>query len=194
VNSKPIARRLALLGCAYLLLLALGSGCGYQVVGYGAGDQDAIRVSIQTLANDTLEPGLELVVSEAMRRRFLRAGRIRLVEDPAGADYRLAGRVVDVRSVGRSFSENVRALEYNVSLRLVLDLEAADGEVPRLDPFGLVESEIYLASAEIEISRKNRDEALRRLAKLLADRVYDEVQVITHRVADQRPSGGLTRE
>ncbi len=191
MNAKRSAtgctRRAARLGVLLFMVVQLGApgaGCGYQVVGYRSGGQDPIRVSVQTLSNDTLQPGIELIVTEALRRAFLHAGRLRLVEDPATADYRLSGRVAEVVTVGRSFSQNVRALEFSVTLRLALDLtraDAAEGASPRLHPQGLAETELYLASADIEVSRKNRDEALRRLAKLLADRVYDEVQLVTDR-------------
>ena len=180
-------RRFARVAATAWLCVALGVGCGYRVVGYQGAAEDPVRVSIRTLANDTLEPGLELIVGEAMRRAFLRAGRIRLVEDPAAADYALSGRVVGVRTVGQSFTANVRALEFTVTMRLRLDVAAREGSAPRLDAFGLAETEVYLASADIEISRKNRDEALRRLAKLLADRVYDQLELVTSRAKREAP-------
>jgi len=174
-------RRFARAAVTAWLCVALGAGCGYRVVGYRGVSEDPTRVSIRTLTNDTLEPGLELIVSEAMRRAFLHAGRIRLVEDPAAADYALSGRIVEVRTLGQSFTANVRALEFTVTMRLQLDVEARAGETPGLDAFGLAETEVYLASADIELSRKNRNEALRRLAKLLADRVYDQLELVTSR-------------
>ncbi|MFB3066498.1 MAG: beta-ketoacyl synthase N-terminal-like domain-containing protein [Planctomycetota bacterium] len=42
-----------------------------------------------------------------------------------------------------------------------------------LDPNALRTSEIYLASGDVESSRKNREEALRRLSSVLAGRVHD---------------------
>jgi hypothetical protein len=44
-----------------------------------------------------------------------------------------------------------------------------------LDPRSLRETERYLASADVGALHRNRAEALRRLASLIAVRVHDEV-------------------
>jgi hypothetical protein len=160
-------------------LLVIGSGCGYQVVGYRSASQESVRISIRTLANDTLEPGVELMVSDALRREFLRAGRIRLVEESVGADYAVSGRVRALDTSSRSFSSGVRALEFTLSMALQIDVDGRRGKRLELDRFALQESEIYLASADVEVSRKNREEATRRLAAVLAGRVYDEIELLT---------------
>ena len=160
-------------------LAILPIACSYRLVRHHAGRDVEATVSIRTLANDTLEPGLELAVGRALRREFLRGGRMRLVEDAGRADYSISGRVSSLETASRSFSSGVRALEFTVVIRLELDLVSRDGRRLEVDPFALSESEIYLASADIEVSRKNREEALRRLAGLLASRVYDEVDLLT---------------
>jgi hypothetical protein len=158
-----------------LLLLAAASGCGYSVVGYGAGFDGIRTVAIQTPANDSFVPGVEYVVADALRREFLRRGAVRIVDDPAAADLVLGGAVSRVESAGRSFSSVVFSLEYE--LVLVVDIEArrADGEDLAIGPRSLRESEYYLASADQEATRKNRDEALRRVAAVLAQRVHDSL-------------------
>ncbi len=56
---------------------------------------------------------------------------------------------------------------------LALDIRRRDGSEVAIDPNALKESEIYLASSDIEVTRKNRQEALRRVASLLAGRIHD---------------------
>ena len=71
-------RRALLAVCVSLAL----SGCGYSLVRYGEGLGDVKRVAIRGLANDSFEPGVDALVSEALAREFLRRGALRLVETP----------------------------------------------------------------------------------------------------------------
>lgn len=168
----------ALLGTA-LLLGAGAPGCGYQLLRYPAASagEPARRVAIQTLRNDSLDPGYEFVVGDALRTEFARRGGLRLVDDPAAADLVVSGRVLPISTRRGSFSSVVLTVEYEVTVSLDLEVSqrGADGkphDVP-LDQRALTERELYLASADIEVTRKNREEALRRLAGLLAGRVHD---------------------
>ena len=161
---------------ASLLSLALlCGGCGYKQVKYGRALGDARHVSIQTLSNDSDEPGIEMMVSEALRREFLRRGAVSLAANAKDADLVLRGRVLRIRTQPRSFSAVVLALEYSVTLEIDLVVSLRDGERVPIDARSLNQTEIYLASADLEVGRKNRDEALRRISTLLAARVYDAI-------------------
>jgi len=151
------------------------SGCGYSVVGYGAGFEGIRTVAIRTPENDSFLPGVEYVVADALRREFLRRGAVRVVADPATADLVLGGAVTQVESKGRSFSSVVFSLEYELVLELELEAWRADGEEAGIGLRSLRESEYYLASADAEATRKNRDEAVRRVATVLAQRVHDNL-------------------
>ncbi len=156
-----------------LSLVVLSGGCGYKQVRYAQALGDVSRVSVETLSNESDEPGIEMMVSEALRREFLRRGAFSLVADPKDADLALRGRVLRIRTQARSFSATVLALEYSVTLQIDIQVTKRDGEIVPLDARSLRETEIYLASADLEAGRKNRDEALRRISSLLAARVYD---------------------
>jgi hypothetical protein len=122
------------------------------------------------------EPGAEFVVADALRRELLRRSGSALVEDPSHADVVVSGRVVDVRSRSRSFSSAVLAREYDLYVRVTLTAVRRDGsELIEAPGNSFSENERYLASADIEAQRKNRDEALRRLSGLLAARFFDSV-------------------
>jgi hypothetical protein len=161
-----------LAGVSVVLGLAL-VGCGYSVVRYGAGLGDARRVAIQGLTNDSFEPGVEALVSDALAREFAQRGALRLVDDPATADLVIGGSVTSVEIRGRSFSSILFALEYEVRMQLGLAVKRRDGSEVPIDPNALTESERYLASSDLEVTRTNRQEALRRLAGVLAGRVHD---------------------
>lgn len=149
------------------------SACGYRFVRHEVAPGVHRRVAFQALRNDSFEPGLDSLVNEALRREFLRRGALRIVEDPDGADLVIGGSVLPVLSSTRSFSSVNFAIEYEVVLRLRLDVVRPDGEKVLLDPTALTDSELYLASADVEVTRKNREEALRRVATGLAERVHD---------------------
>jgi hypothetical protein len=165
-------RRLA---ASLLLLAACATACGYRLVGYGPPPGGAPALALPTLRNDSYEPGIELIVADALRREFLRRGAFRLTPDAASADLVVSGRVLPLETDSTSFSSVVLALEYQVSLALELRAKRADGSELALDPRSLRETERYLASADVEVLRRNREEALRRLAGILAARVHDEL-------------------
>jgi len=101
----------------------------------------------------------------------------RLVSDPSRADLVLRGKVLPLETVSTSFSTVALALEYTVKMELALEMKTADGEVIPIDSEATRESELYLASADAEAARKNRAEALQRLADVLAVRVHDALNL-----------------
>ncbi len=149
------------------------AGCGYRAITGPAEGGTGQRVAIRTLGNDSKDPGVELLVTDALRREFLARGNMRVISDPRAADWVIRGRVQPIRLQSQSFSSVVLALEYRVTLSLDLSVENHDGRELRFDPATLRDSEIYLASADIEATRKNREEAIRRVASLIAGRVHD---------------------
>lgn len=167
-----LAARVAL--CA--ALVAAAAGCsGYRFVRTSEGLGPVQRVAIQTLQNNSYEPGLDVLVTEALRREFQRRGGATLVADPAQADLVLAGAVLEVQTSARSFSSIAFALEYQVQMQVSLVATRADGTAVAIDPNALYEWELYLTSADVEAERKNRDEALRRLAAVIASRVRESL-------------------
>jgi len=158
------------------LLLTLFSGCGYTVERHaGPSGADAPRIAIVTLDNDSSEPGVERLVSEALRRECLRRGRYRLVDDVSEADGILRGRVLPLAERSQTLSSVVLALEQIVTLSLELELVRPGSATVGLKTAQLTESEMFFTSADIEAARKNKTEALRRLSALLAERALDAV-------------------
>lgn len=157
-------------------IVVSAAGCsGYHLVHSSDGLGPVQRVAIQTLQNNSYEPGLDVLVTEALRREFERRGGTTLVSDPAQADLVLAGAVLELHTTVRSFSSIAFALEYQIQMQLALSATRADGSLVPLDPSALYEWELYLTSADVQAEHKNRDEALRRLAAVLASRVRDSL-------------------
>ncbi len=163
----------AALASAFALACALAIGCGYQVVHYADALGDARTIAIRGLRNDTFEPGVDAIVSDALAREFVRRGALRVVDDPARADLVVSGAVARLDVSRRSFSSIALALEYELALRLDLQIVRRDGTAVPLDATALSETERYVASADVEVERTHREEALRRIAGLLAGRIHD---------------------
>jgi ribosomal protein L14 len=160
------------------LLVAAGlgpAGCfaGYEVVHYKNALGDVQTVAIEAIANRSFEPGADAIVSDAITSEFLRRGSLRLVDDKSAADLVIGGIVEAVEVQSRSFSSIQFALEYSVMVRLKLDVRRRDGSEVKLDDRTMQESDLYFASADVEVMRKNREEAVRRVASVLAGRLHD---------------------
>jgi hypothetical protein len=162
----------------------LGVGCGYSLVRQGGALGDVRTVSIVTPSNETGEPGAEYVVADALRREFLRRGTVRLVEDPSLADLALRSQVRGLYSRPSSVDSVVLAIEYELTLELDLEVRRREGSEVPLDQGALRESERYVTSADVEVTRKNRQEALRQLASVLAGRAY----LMLQETIDRAPS------
>jgi len=167
--AGPRSAPLAALLVAGLVL----AGCGYRLV--RAADGGDLTVSIVTLTNDSVEPGVELTITRALRREFLRRAAPRLVSSPGAADVVIRGSVLPLETHANSFDTVALALEYRVEVSVALEISAAGRAPIRIDPAALRESELYLSSADAEAARKNRAEALRRIADVLAGRIHEVI-------------------
>ena len=160
-----------------VLVALLGSGCGYKLVRYADALGDARRIAIQPLVNDTYEPGLDSMLADAIHREFLRRGALRVVEDPASADLVVLGTIENFEIRSRSFSSIEFALEYEARLRVQMNVLRPDGSGVPIDGGQFAESELYLSSSDLEVTRTNREEALRRLTTSMAGRLHDALFV-----------------
>jgi hypothetical protein len=156
-----------------LLIGLVAISCGYGLVRYSGGFGAIKTVAIETPRNDSYDAGVEFIVADALRREFLRRRAPRLISEPDRADLVISGRVLPIRATSRSFSSVLQALEYELVLDVQLLARRSDGSEVPIDPRVTQESERYLASADSEALRKNREEALRQASNLLAGRVYD---------------------
>jgi hypothetical protein len=171
-----------------VLLLALplcvirgALGCGYAFVGAPApgveGGGEPLRVAIRTFENTTTEPGADLVVTDALRRELYDRPRVRVVQEPRAADWVVDGKVGPVRIRTETFSSVVLALEQSLTLSVSLEIRDREGQPLDLSDAALSGTEVYLASADVEVSRKNRSEALQRVAGIIAERIGDALEM-----------------
>ena len=142
------------------------------------GNPSPTRIAVLTLRNDSPEPWLDRILADAMRREIGGRGTFDFVNDPKHADLVLRGRIRPLEVRSKSFSRFVAALEFELTLRLDLEVVLKSGDIVRLDSRMLSESDVYLASPDVEVTRTNRLEVLRRLSDVLASRVADSIETI----------------
>jgi hypothetical protein len=178
-------RQRCLAACVLILQIGVVASCGYrnQLSSStrsedGTRNHTSTRVAVLALDNDSPEPWLGRILADAMRREIGARGRFDFVNDPRKADLVIRGRIRPLNVTSKSFSRFVAALEYGITLNLDLEVVLSGGNIVRLDPRMLTESDTYLASADIEVTRTNRLEVLRRLSDLLASRVADSIELI----------------
>jgi hypothetical protein len=155
------------------IILLASFGCGYKLINYSEPIENLGSVAVQTFENESYEPGVEFVVADSLRREFLRRGAVVLVDDAIDADLVVSGVVEPIVTRARSFSSIALALEWEVTLQLAVYAQWSDGTRTRLDENATLATERYLASADIEVTRQNRDEAIRTMASGLAAHVHD---------------------
>ncbi len=161
-------------GILALLVLSLPSCfAGYRWVHYEGALGDVRTVAIEGVRNESFEPGVDSIVSDALVTEFRRRGALRVIEEPHLADLVIDGKVESVRVAARSFSSIQFSLEYSVTMQLDVEIRRRDGTEVQLKDRSLSESELYFASADVEVVRKNREEAIRRVAVVLAGRIHD---------------------
>jgi hypothetical protein len=171
-------------------------GCGYRnqlsastTVGTTPDGRGTARIAVLAIRNDSPEPWLDRIVTDAMRREIDSRGDFDFVDDPYGADMVIRGRIRPLHVVSKSFSRFVAALEYSLTLQLDLEVVRAGGDIVRLDPSVLVETDVYFASPDVEVTRTNRLEVLRRISDLLASRVADSLEMLKSPIPDSEMEG-----
>lgn len=173
------------MACGYRSTLA-GGAAGGRAEGAGAPS----RITVVALRSDSPEPWLDRIVTDALRREVGGRARLRLTDDVENAELEVRGRIRPLETSSRSFSSFVAALEYSLTLELDLEVHLASGDVVKLDPTMLSETESYLASPDVEVTRTNRLEALRRLSDQIASRVADTIELIERPIPDGSASEG----
>ena len=172
VRIPSFSRQMLVISLALSVCL-LGLGCGYRFVRYADPNGEIQKIAILGIANETFEPGVDHLMTEALNREFRRRKALMVVSNSQDADLVLGGEINRLETDSLSFTSISFAVEYQIRMRLSLDLKDKNGRRIPIDDHALRATEIYLASADIEVTRKNRQEALRKVTFLLASRIHD---------------------
>lgn len=159
------------------LLLPLVA-CGYRPLdGKGVFGPDVKTIEVEAFDNASTAPGLEQQIADAMVEEFARRAWLEpvLQDQVANPDLVMSGELLtaDVRS--NSYSAGGLALEERVEVRFDVSVKrGASGEVVYRHP-GWSVTEVFLSSADPMVYASNKEQALRRVASVIAERVHDEL-------------------
>lgn len=171
----PGTRRL-FRGMAALIILSLFVSCGYTRAGRGVNlPPDIRRIAIPTFRNDTMESGIEALLTEALRRRFLLHHFVELT-DVDKADAVVVGVIRTFRNKAISFSRSDYAVEYRATIGARVKLVLPDGTILWRDR-KLSQVAEYLSTPDIFETEANKnaaiDEIILKMARDIHDRVFD---------------------
>jgi hypothetical protein len=179
-GSLPRSRRRsqgpgALLSASIVLLVVMCAGCGW----YFADRTDAIprdlkTVSIPLWKNDTAEPGIETLFTNAMVKEFAAKGWLRPTSF-GRADTVLEGRIEHIDIQPLSFSSVAIELENRVTVTASVVLKRKEDQTILWSVSRLVGREEYDSTPDFNVNLRNREQALRKLATDLAGSVHDEI-------------------
>jgi outer membrane lipopolysaccharide assembly protein LptE/RlpB len=148
-------------------------GCGYRLEGRETPLPPGIQtIAIPTMANQTLEPGIENAFTEAMIREFNLDGRLKVVSEKR-ADSILEGSIEDFFISSISYDVSGFASEYRAIVTVGATLRRPDtGEILWSVP-SLRDTQDYKVTSNVLSNEARKQEAIEEIARQLAGTVHD---------------------
>ncbi len=99
------------------IVVVLFSGCGRYALGPGR-ETPFTTLYVEAVTNDSLAPQAAPLASAALREAFLRDGRVKLANSPAGADATLSLRLTNYHRRAASYrsEDTARANTFEITL------------------------------------------------------------------------------
>ena len=144
--------------------------CGYRFSGEGRLPGGADTICVLMPENRTTEIGIQARLNSDLVREVTRRDS-RRVAPPETADALLAGVVRKVRDTDIAHTGTSTASQRRVTLTVDMQLKRADGTV-LWSRTGLSDHEAYDVAADKDQTDANRQRAIEKLSRRLAERVY----------------------
>ena len=158
-----------------LMLVIMLAGCGYEF-GTGAkpGAAYGLRLAVPVFHNDTFEPILDKRVTEMVRRQFLQADGLTLVNDVGGASLAVVGRITGYGLSPISFRQGPGTTENRVTIvATVLLQDTATKKTVWAE--GYVRSAEFFQTADLALNRARQDRATEEAAQAMAEDIVSRV-------------------
>ena len=162
-------RRFWIIVLIWTLLLA---GCGYHFQGAATNLPPDVRtVAIPIFGNRTLQTGIEAEFTRALVARFTSAKRLAIAEKNS-ADALLTGTVKSFDNYPVAVSSGIQAAtQYRATMVVEMTfLRPQDGKV--FWKGEMSDWRIYSVDASLAATENNKQEAIRQISTLLAEKVY----------------------
>ncbi len=152
------------------IFITLSLGCGYQLVGRETHVPSGINsVAIPTFVNKTFEPGIEVPITQAFLKEFIKDRRVKVV-GRSQADSVLEGVIKSFAIYSISYDPSNYVLEYLTTIVIDLTLRKRTGEVLWVEK-DVTEKRYYRVSSNVLINEANKAMAIQEIGKLLAERI-----------------------
>ncbi len=159
--------------CIILVLWVVFSACGYQFAGSGSFPVGTKTISISIFENRTAETGLENVITNDLIYEVTRSKEVALIRKDK-AEANLSGVIVSTRTASISRSSVDTSLERRVTVTLNLKLTNTSG-ITIWSAKGVSESEAYVVEDDKQATEQNRQDAISRASKRLAENIYNRL-------------------
>jgi hypothetical protein len=165
-------------GLAALAAALLAAACGYHHLdGRDAFGPDVRSIELFAFENETREPGLEQLITDALSEEFSRRGWLTAeLEGQSGhPDLTMRGVLHSATVRSSSYSANALALEEVVDVTFDVVVRRVGTNETLWQHPGFHVSEEFLSSADPQVYASNKEQALRRVSSRIAERVHDEL-------------------
>ena len=158
---------------AVLMSFGLG-GCGYEFGGTTKpGPAYGLTLAVPVFHNDTFEPILDKRVTEFVRRQFLQADGLTLVNDARSAPLVLSGRVRGYGLQILSFRQG-QTNEQRVTLVVAVSLQDTTAKKVLWQETYTTSAEFFLTT-DLGTNRSRQDRATEEAAQAMAEHIVSRV-------------------
>jgi hypothetical protein len=156
-----------------LILVIVLTGCGYEF-GNSAkpGAAYGLVLAVPVFHNDTFEPVVDRRVTEMVRRQFLQADGLTLVNNVSAAPLVLLGRVSGYGLQTMSFRPG--QLEYRVVLIATVSMKDTGTQRILWQEIYTTSADFFL-TADLAINRSRQDRATDEAAQMMAENIVSRV-------------------
>ena len=148
----------------FLLLV----GCGYQLTGSKTHLPPGVTsIAIPTFANQTFEPGIEILFTQAILKEFIRDRRVKIL-DKTQADSVLEGTIKSFGLQSSSYNAEGFVLEYQATVVVDLILRSRNGEILWKEN-NLSATGWYRTLSSVLTNEASKSEALQNIGALVAE-------------------------
>lgn len=159
-----------------LFSIAISIGCGYQMVRSFSSWPEGIRkVYVKTFQNQTKEPGLEAIITDALIREFWRWGKVKVI-NRSEAEAVLSGVITNYSAdQPLSFDQDRNIREYELIIHLDIQLqETSTGRIFWRKKNRLVRESFPYFASDLAETRAEEKRAQLKAAEDLAKELLDK--------------------
>ncbi len=156
-----------------LVVWVFFSACGYRFSGSGSFPAGIKKISITIFENRTAETGLENTVTNDLIYEVTRSREAALVHKDK-AEANLSGVIFSTQTGAISRSSVDVSTERRVTVTLNLKLTDTSG-ITIWSADGVAESEAYVVENDKQGTEQNRQDAITKASKRLAEKIYNRL-------------------